>query len=160
MNLEPTAGQRTVLSIAARIDRWVERGTVAQGEDCWLWHGDTTPNGYGCTKIRGKAYVAHRLFYEYFVAAIPAGLDLDHLCKVRNCVNPWHLDPVTRSVNNARATHPTHNSSKTHCPSGHPYDETNTVRIPSRPTARYCGTCLRSQSRERRARERLLREAG
>jgi len=147
------------LTMPELIDRWTARAVVLQGE-CWIWTKSMTSNGYATMPVRGVCRVAHRVFYEYFIAEIPAGLELDHLCRVRHCVNPWHMDPVTRSVNLKRATPPKHNRSKTHCPQGHPYDEENTLRIPSRPNARYCLTCNREQSRARRARNRQAREVG
>jgi hypothetical protein len=65
---------------------------------CWVWLGRIEPNGYG---KRGKQW-AHRISYERKYGPIPAGLDLDHLCRVPCCVNPDHLEPVTRSENNRR----------------------------------------------------------
>lgn len=77
---------------------------------CWEWVGGLFPNGYG--KLSRKAHdtpLAHRAFYIEHVGPVPDGLDLDHLCRNRRCVNPAHLEPVTRSVNiqrgvDARAT--------------------------------------------------------
>lgn len=67
---------------------------AAQGE-CWIWQGKASPNGYGQF---GHGF-AHRWIYEFLIGEIPAGLELDHLCRVRNCVNPYHLDPVTHAEN-------------------------------------------------------------
>lgn len=69
---------------------------------CWLWTGTIAPNGYGYFAIKGRSQQAHRVAYELLVGPIPDGLDLDHLCRVRACVNPDHLEPVTRSENNRR----------------------------------------------------------
>src|SRR5690348_10532372 len=83
-----------------RWEWWTETGKFAEADGgCWVWTGALTHSGYAQTKIRRKSVYIHRLMYELVVADIPAGLDLDHLCRVRNCVNPWHLEPVTRSVN-------------------------------------------------------------
>jgi hypothetical protein len=71
---------------------------VQQHGDCWTWAAYTMPNGYGHFD---KQY-AHRWAYEYMVGEIPAGLELDHLCRRRNCVNPFHLDPVTHAENHRR----------------------------------------------------------
>lgn len=75
-----------------------------QGVDsCWLWQGATTVNGYGrFVPRRGIWVLSHRWAYEAMRAEIPAGLDMDHLCRTRACVNPWHLEPVTRQVNALR----------------------------------------------------------
>ena len=69
---------------------------------CWLWSG-TTWNGYGRLKHRGQRRLAHRLVYELLVGPIPDGLSLDHLCAIKTCVNPDHLQPVTLPENAVRA---------------------------------------------------------
>lgn len=66
---------------------------------CWLWVGTISDGGYGTFRGLGKQQKAHRATYELLVGPVPAGLDLDHLCRVRRCVNPSHLEPVTRSEN-------------------------------------------------------------
>ena len=73
--------------------------TYKQNTDCWLWHGCVQSNGYGRVSFRGKSGYAHRMSYQLCWGAIPKGLELDHLCRNRACINPWHLEPVTRSVN-------------------------------------------------------------
>lgn len=70
---------------------------------CWLWTGSLTWDGYGLFRENNRRTGAHRFAYEYHVGPIPAGLQLDHLCRVRNCVNPDHLEPVTASENTRRA---------------------------------------------------------
>ena len=77
----------------------VERVEIAG--DCWLWRGSLR-RGYGRIKRAGTTYQAHRWVYELLVGPIPEGLELDHLCRVRRCVNPDHLEPVTRAVNHRR----------------------------------------------------------
>jgi hypothetical protein len=72
---------------------------VAPHGECWVWTGATEHNGYARFWLDGKMRYAHRVAYEWFRGPIPAGLDLDHLCRVRNCVNPYHLEAVTRQVN-------------------------------------------------------------
>ena len=66
---------------------------------CWEWQGSMVENGYGVVSVNGANIKAHRRYYEVLVGPIPPGLDLDHLCRNRACVNPDHLEPVTRSVN-------------------------------------------------------------
>lgn len=120
---------------------------VDKTETCWLWTA-AIATGYGRFYLDGHLVPAHRFAYELLVGPIPAGLDLDHLCRVRNCVNPAHLEPVTRQENLART--PTANIAKTHCPQGHPYDESNTYVAA---TGRQCLTC-RTETSRRRARRR------
>src|SRR3990167_5623746 len=93
--------------------------------DCWLWKGADT-QGYGHFKTKGKYLLAHRFAYETIVGLIPAGLTLDHLCRQRACVNPLHLEPVTRGENVLRGIgRSARNARKTHCIRGHPFDEAN-----------------------------------
>ncbi len=68
---------------------------------CWLWTGPLTKTGYAHFGVGGRTLAAHR--YAYGLSAIPAGLTLDHLCRVRHCVNPAHLEPVTQGENSRRA---------------------------------------------------------
>jgi hypothetical protein len=70
---------------------------------CWIWQLQRSPNGYGRTQRNGKVTTAHRASYERLVGPIPEGLHLDHLCRVRLCVNPAHLEPVTPLENNRRS---------------------------------------------------------
>jgi len=78
---------------------------VTQRGDCWIWTHSTNSRGYGLSAIAGtgKIYLAHRLAYESLRAEIPAGLTIDHLCRVKACVNPWHMEPVTVAENNRRS---------------------------------------------------------
>ncbi|OBJ60054.1 HNH endonuclease [Mycobacterium asiaticum] len=68
---------------------------------CWLWSGPVSNKGYGIYRCR--AVTTHKLAYELLVGKVPAGLTLDHLCRRITCLNPRHLEPVTRAVNNERA---------------------------------------------------------
>lgn len=128
--------------------------------DCWTWTGARGTTGYGIfITAWPKRAVAHRWAYEQLVALVPAGLDLDHLCRNRACVNPWHLEPVTRKVNLNRGIHA--NAVKTHCLSGHAYTPDNT-RINVR-GSRECRQCIRVKNREsarrRRAAHKLADQA-
>jgi hypothetical protein len=69
---------------------------------CWLWTGYISKNGYGRGGHKSKAWQLHRLFYTVLMGPIPEGLVLDHLCRIRNCVNPDHLEPVTKTENSRR----------------------------------------------------------
>lgn len=82
---------------------------VAGGEGCWLWDGNISGSGYGYLSQRVGAegrpasVYAHRMAYEMFVGEVPAGLEVDHLCRVRSCVRPDHLEPVTHAENVRRS---------------------------------------------------------
>lgn len=115
---------------------------------CWEY-AVTSRQGRSYRQIRYQQdgeYVlryAHRVAYEHLVGPIPEGLQLDHLCRNRTCVNPEHLEPVTAQENTVRAR-----SLITHCPSGHPYSDTNTAV--GRNGKRYCRECKRIKGRARR----------
>ncbi|MBO0884191.1 MAG: HNH endonuclease [Mycobacterium sp.] len=87
---------------------------------------------------------AHVFAYELLVGPIPTGMQLDHLCRNRSCVNPDHLEPVSQRVNLLRgATQPAFNTAKTHCPQGHPYEGDNLAF--NRDGSRFCRTCSRDR---------------
>lgn len=123
-----------------------------QDDGCWTYQGLLKSNGYGHFYPGGgrgtpKVYV-HRYAYELCVGPIPEGLDLDHLCRVRNCVNPAHLEPVTRQENLLRGdTVAARNAAKTHCPQGHEYSPENMYLTG---VWRRCATCSRERSRKQR----------
>jgi hypothetical protein len=131
------------------IERFEEKVERDPETGCWLWAACRNSAGYGKFGIDGRVVLAHRFSYEQHVGPIPDGLQLDHLCRVRCCVNPAHLEPVTGSENVRRGkageiTKVRH-AQKTHCPQGHAYTEDNiTPQILSgRWTARCCKTCKR-----------------
>ena len=106
---------------------------------CWEWCGGRTGVGYGAFFVRGRGHGAHRIAYSIFVGPIPEGLQLDHLCRNRGCVNPAHLEVVTQQVNSLRGD--LWNSRKTHCPQGHLYDGIDSKG------GRICRTCTREYQR-------------
>lgn len=112
---------------------------------CWLWKGQVAPDGYGHLSVHDQTRMAHRLMYEHLVGPIPDGLQLDHLCRVRHCVNPAHLEPVTPRENTMRGnTAARANSIKTHCPRGHEYTLGNTY---IKNGSRHCRACSVIHSR-------------
>lgn len=112
---------------------------------CWLWTGPFKPEGYGKFAVgRKRQYQAHRFAYEDMVGEIPPGLQLDHLCRVRACVNPWHLEPVTNRVNSIRGDGRAGRARHTSCQRGHPFDAVNTIHVQGR---RRCRECVNARRR-------------
>lgn len=81
------------------LERFEEK--VERTEDCWLWLGSKVM-GYGVLGLNYKLVYAHRVSYEEYVGPIPTDYEVDHLCRVRACVNPAHLEAVTGTVNRQR----------------------------------------------------------
>ena len=136
---------------------WSKVEVVPTG--CWLWCGTRTRLGYGQFSVGPKMVSAHRHAYTNLVAPIPDGAELDHLCRVRDCVNPDHLEPVDHRTNSLRGDGvATPNAAKTHCPQNHPYDEANTYYRARGPagTERKCKACKMERQRRRRAQQRVL----
>lgn len=120
---------------------------------CMVWTSALDWGGYPMYWVdeRRRGARAHRLAYKAVIGAIPAGLTLDHLCRVRNCVNPGHLDPCTAGENAARSPFAPYNvkARQTHCLRGHAFDEGNTRRVRGG-RSRSCRACERT-ARHRRA---------
>lgn len=159
----PTSGSRA--GFLAHVD---------QADDCWLWTGAVTPQGYGSVRVRTGGVLrsgsTHRRSYELFVGPIPAGLTIDHechnadlscpggpTCKHRRCVRPDHLVPRTIKANALRSPSTTAAkfARRTHCDRGHPFDADNTYVTPRRRTCRECSR-MRNRAYTARKRERLL----
>ena len=143
-------------SVLARF--WDKVEVVDSG--CWEWRGGLATNGYGRFNLgNGKSAPAHRITYNLFKGDIPEGLEPDHLCRNRKCVNPDHIEAVTRRENIMRGLLPATNRnlqlSKTHCPQGHSYDEINTY-IDSR-GYRHCRMCNRPTGRRNRIKRRVVK---
>lgn len=119
-------------------------------DGCWIWTGGRHENGYGRFWDGSAVVPSHRVVYELLVGSIPDGFHLDHLCRRPPCVNPEHLEPVTRLENLRRGIHV--NREKTHCPAGHAYDDLNTYIENGR---RHCRICVREAGR-RYYRRKLL----
>src|ERR1051326_2818778 len=111
---------------------------VGSTQDCWLWATGLSDDGYGQIRLHGRTCYAHRVSYELFVEVIPTVLQLDHLCRVRHCVCPTHLEVVTTAENTRRAR-----AQITHCRHGHEYTAQNTGRsvAPDGTVKRWCRKC-------------------
>ena len=114
---------------------------VHKGVDCWLWLGACSSNGYGAAFAGKRQIGAHRVSYELANGPIPPGLVIDHLCRVRRCVNPAHLEAVPQRVNLARGeNHVAENMTKAACHNGHAFDARNTYITPK--GNRQCRRCV------------------
>ena len=111
------------MSLKERFMKSVEPGPGG----CLLWVAGIGNSGCGNFYHDNRRTLAHRWLYEETHGPVPEGLELDHLCRVRNCVNPDHLEAVTHQVNTLRGVGASaKNATKTHCPQGHPYSPENT----------------------------------
>jgi len=136
------------MSLAVRLESKIERVPEA---GCWLWTGTTTRGGYGQIRDGKKIRLVHRVSYELEKGPIPVGKDLDHLCRVRCCANPAHLEPVTNAQNCERGLTgkiSNHNGAKTHCAAGHEYTEGNTYVGAN--GKRRCKICTRASNQRGR----------
>jgi hypothetical protein len=150
---EPTDGGRDAHAQRAPFAFRIEdRGYVTP---CWLWVGRYDRKGYGSVTRFKRHTGAHRLAYENLVGAIPEGLTIDHLCFVKGCVNPEHLEAVTFEENHRRWA-----ESITHCKHGHEMTPENTrVGVQKgKYLRRTCRACHRaSEARRRTARPKVTR---
>lgn len=109
---------------------------------CWIWKGRKNDDGYGRIVFKRKQRYLHRFVYEHVIGPIPEGLELDHLCRNRACINPLHVTPVTHRENVLRGVSPAaRHAKKTHCPKGHAYSGSNLYTRPD--GARICRACTR-----------------
>lgn len=140
--------------VKARFWRYV---SPEPNNGCWLWTGGLS-EGYGRFALKkGDSFFAHRLAYSWSKGPIPEVMQLDHLCRVRCCVNPDHLEPVTNQENARRGLTGAHvtarNAKITHCPQGHAYDDKNTnwkITKGGYPN-RQCRACARDYAARKRA---------
>lgn len=137
-------------------ERIAKKISVDTDSGCWLWAGALS-QGYGSVSLDGRSQRAHRVVYKLLAGEIPDGLQLDHLCRVRRCVNPSHLEPVTNRENAIRGVGwAGQHARKTHCVNGHEFSPENTYVWARDPRRRYCRACTR---RHRLAHRAKLREA-
>lgn len=119
-----------------------------QSNGCWLWTAYCQPNGYGWFYAGPDiSHAAHRFSFELLVGPVSEGLDLDHLCRVRSCVNPAHLEPVTRRENLLRGeTVTAMHAAQQFCINDHEFTPANTYVYPDG-RRRLCRACRASRMR-------------
>jgi hypothetical protein len=124
---------------------------------CWIWQGPLNADGYGFYSYGGSNYNAHRAAYELWRGSIPDGLTIDHLCRVRSCVNPNHLECVTNEENVRRGKS---YKFRSHCIKGHVLSGENAIPVERGEKTTYrCRTCrCESQNRYRNNNRERMRE--
>jgi len=122
---------------------------------CIEWEGYCKPDGYGRAKVNGKMVYVHRYVFQELTGIMLSAEDkLDHLCRNPPCCDPNHLEVVTQIENTLRGNSPTAvNARKTHCPSGHPFDEKNTYHRKS--GGRTCRACDNLRAKERKMKNKI-----
>ena len=135
------------------IPRFMEKVFVDENTGCWRW--TAAKNGYGAGRFYDgeKLVQAHRYSYEQLRGPIPDELQPDHLCRHRDCVNPWHIELVTCAENLARGfTIAKMRAAMEECIHGHGFTPENTYIKPN--GARHCRACRRETDRRRTPRNR------
>jgi hypothetical protein len=141
------------------MERLLEKVLPEPNSGCWLFVGAWNRDGYGSIGDYDRTLSAHRVVYEHARGPIPDGFELDHKCRVRCCVNPAHLEAVTKTENFFRGfSPPALEARKTHCKNDHPLIPEN-LYTPSGNRKRRCAECSRATSRRYHARKRAECEA-
>jgi len=125
-------------------ERLMKRVVVDPKTGCWNFTGAWMAGGYGGIGIAtSKTALAHRVSYQLFVGPIPEDHDLHHKCENKRCINPDHLEPLTRLAHQIKT--PTTSRNRTHCPKGHPLSGKNLVAYDLRTkNIRKCRECRRA----------------
>lgn len=145
------------LTLARLPTRIQARITPDFASGCWWWDGPLH-HGYGSTYFARRNWRVHRLTYFLLIGEIPEGKELDHLCRVRHCVNPAHLEPVTQVENTLRGVGVTAvNARKTSCVHGHAEDG---WRVRKDRVGRDCRQCNIDRLRGQRTASRLGQRSG
>lgn len=125
---------------------------VEKTETCWLWIACLNRDGYGLFGFERKVWRAHRLVYTKLVSPIPSGLEIDHLCRARACVNPAHLEAVKHHENVRRGELKNVKGGKLFCEKGHAFTPENTyLNTHAGQLRRRCKLCKSNYQKKRNA---------
>lgn len=134
--LAPEVRERPIIFSAREEAEFQSRVAPEPNSGCWLWTGHINPKGYGRF---GAGEMAHRASLRRECIPVPPGMEVDHTCKTRCCVNPDHLEVVTHRENLLRGdTVAARSAAATHCPQGHAYEGRNLVMRGGRRSCREC----------------------
>lgn len=138
------------------LDRFMDLVMPEPNTGCWLWVGNVDVGGYGRMRVEYRLTYAHRMSFSLFRKSIPAGFVVDHVCRVRSCVNPDHLRLATPRENTLENSCglAAKNLKKTHCCNGHEFSDENIYRSDGRQHRR-CVACTRSRNREHYQRRKM-----
>jgi len=132
------------------LDHWERAEAFDDGYETPCMYLPTKPQRTGYVYIYAdgrRTRIAHRVIYEALRGPIPPGMNIDHLCRNKACVNPWHLEAVTQRVNVMRGTSPwAVNAKKTHCANGHSFDAANIYAYRGK---RFCKACMQARDKAR-----------
>lgn len=152
---ERLAERKTLLQeLYARTEEGVPPAAHPELGPCWLWTGARTKRGYGTICVGGKTEYAHRVLYGLLIGKMGEGLETDHKCRVRHCINPRHLEAVTSAENMRRVA-----EARTHCKRGHAFTDDNLTGFEKGLGRRQCRMCTNERSK-RRARRATAGAAG
>lgn len=157
LKAQKQSGSFVSRNLACPVSERLKEKSAAMPNGCIRWTGFVHPSGYGLLDIGGRSVRAHRAAYEEFVGPIPDGAELDHTCHNRDqecagggdclhrrCINPDHLEPVTRRQNQERSRHT--KTGRVECSKGHPLTPENLfIRADGR---RFCKKCSQSRYHE------------
>ena len=144
------------------VERFWSKVEPAAADECWEWRASRNDRGYANFWDSTRMVKGHRFAYEHMVADIPEGLTIDHLCRNRACVNPYHMEPVPQSVNSKRTPGALKSAGlkayhaanpRTHCKWGHEFTEANTYHYDSR---RFCRMCTNERGYRAKAKKRVM----
>lgn len=133
------------------IDRFFEKVKITS--HCWIWNASKNEDGYGLFRFNGKVRRAHQFSYKLYKGKLKDGCEIDHICKNRSCVNPYHMEGVTHKENTLRGnTVGGVYARRTHCKSGHPFTGENVYsRGPG--LGRGCRACNKIWNMNKKARK-------